>query len=268
MNTIQVTNLLQDYMFTADNLKLFTKHIIQLNLNIKESTKNILQEKNIPMTKEIKEIKNNIPMTIEQSRLLVNNRNRYYKPRQKDSLFWCFYILKNGYSNYEMDISNKYFTVERTEKYRYIEILRNNKDKLKIHNIKPFTEIEDDLGMKDKISVKTFFALCVYENINVLLVNRRKIYEIMCVDNKPINIIHKNNYEHSIELNVTESILNNYKNTYYKPPNLDASLKSISSYTVSELTDICKKLDINIPINEDGKKKSKKDIYELLVLNY
>ena len=24
-----------------------------------------------------------------------------YKPKQKDSLFWCFYILKNGYFNYD-----------------------------------------------------------------------------------------------------------------------------------------------------------------------
>jgi hypothetical protein len=266
MNINDTISLLQDYMFTSDNLKLFTKHIIKLNLDLKESTKNILKQRNkenIPTT-----IEQCSSTTVEQCKLLINNRNKYYKPKQKDSLFWCFYILKNGYSNYEMDISNQYFTVEKKEKYRYIEILRNNKDKLKIHNIKPFTEIENNLGMEDKISVKTFFALCVYENINILLVNKRKIYEIMCLDNKPINIIHKNNHEHFIELNVTSSILNNYRNTYYKPSNLNSSLKSISSYTVSELTDICKKLDINILINEDGKKKTKKDIYELLVLNY
>ena len=54
--------------------------------------------------------------------------------------------------------------------------------------------------------------------------------------------------------------------------NFDATLKSMGSYKLEELTDLCKKLDINI--NEcnnknDGKKRiTKKDIYELLVLKY
>ena len=52
----------------------------------------------------------------------------------------------------------------------------------------------------------------------------------------------------------------------------DATLKSIGSYKLDELLDLCKKLDINIEQNmnkkEDKKKLTKKDIYELLVLNY
>ena len=42
----------------------------------------------------------------------------------------------------------------------------------------------------------------------------------------------------------------------------------MGSYKLDELIDLCKKLNINIEINEDKKKKTKKDIYELLVLNY
>jgi hypothetical protein len=49
--------------------------------------------------------------------------------------------------------------------------------------------------------------------------------------------------------------------------NFDVSLKSIASYKVEELLEMCKKLDINIT-NDNTKKKSKKDIYELLVQNF
>ena len=200
-----------------------------------------------------------------------------YKPKQKDSLFWCFYILKNGFSNYEMDIHNQYFVIEKNEKYKYIEILRNNKDILKIHKIKPYTELEDDLSNKDRISVKTFFALCIVENINVLVINKRKVYELLCtdVDNKqPINVIHRNSetHEHFIELDVTEEIIQNYRDTYYKMPSFDATLKSMTSYKLDELLDLCNKLNINIEQHKnkkEGKHKfTKKDIYELLVLNY
>jgi hypothetical protein len=52
-------------------------------------------------------------------------------------------------------------------------------------------------------------------------------------------------------------------------PNFDVSLKSIASYKVEELLELCKKLDINVIKNDNDKKKqSKKDIYELLVQNF
>jgi hypothetical protein len=60
----------------------------------------------------------------------------------------------------------------------------------------------------------------------------------------------------------------------------DATIKSMGSYKLDELTELCKKLNINIDSNEkcsnekpsnekpSKKKIGKKDIYELLVLNY
>jgi hypothetical protein len=153
-------------------------------------------------------------------------------------------------------------------------MIRNNKDILKLHKIKPFTELEDDLANKEKISVKTFIALCILENINILLVDKRKIFELTCIDiteQNPVHIIHRNSqtYEHHIELNVTNNILQNYREKYYKMSSFDTTLKSIGTYKLDELINLCNKLDINISKNEtDKKKKTKKEIYELLVLNY
>lgn len=283
MNKIAVNNKdiifdLQDYMFTSNNINKYTKHIIQINL-IPQSIKPPKLDKVIEPTNTPNDRK------IPNDRKTQNTKKEtMYTPKQKDSLFWCFYILKNGFSNYEMDIYNQYFVVEKNEKFKYIDMLRKNKDLLKIHKIKPYTELEDDLANKERISIKTFFALCILENINVLLINKRKVYELLCTDvneKNPIHIIHRNSesYQHSIELDVTEEIINKYKDTYYKMSNFDASLKSISSYKLDELLDLCKKLDINISAKynskiednikiEDKQKITKKDIYELLVLNY
>jgi len=250
---------LQDYMFTSKNLTRYTKHMINKPTQLNKSF--LTENKYNKKERKEKPVKDK------------NLSEKMYKPNQKDSLFWCFYILKNGYSNYEMEINNQYFVIEKKEKFKYIDMIRNNKDIIKLHKIKPFTELEDDLANKDKISVKTFFALCILENINVLLVDKRKIYEVICKDidnNHPVYIVHRNriSLEHYIELDVTTDVINNYKNTYYKMNSFDSFLKAMSSYKLEELIDLCKKLEINIEVNSNEKKKTKKDIYELLVLNY
>jgi len=275
---------LQDYMFTSKNINRYTKHIIHFNnenITPKSSLKHI-EETNKKETFDKVEETNNKPKvkkTIDIKEIKHHNQTNkvkvketMYRPRQKDSLFWCFYILKYGFSNYEMEINNQYFVVEKNQKFKYIELLRKNKDLLKLHKIKPLTQLEDDLANKDKISPKTFFALCVLENINVLLVDKRKVYELL-INDSPMNIVHRNNetYYHSIELDVTEEMCNKYRETYYKLTNFDTTLKGIGSYKLQELTELCEKLNINI---EDHKHKTlkqkmtKKDIYELLVMNY
>ena len=254
-----------------------TKNIEQINIEPKSSTKNIEQINKEPKssTKNIEQInKGQINKNVVFQTNYKNKIETMYKPKQKDSLFWCFYILKKGFFNYEMEINNQYFVVEKKEKFKYIELLRKNKDILKIHKIKPLTELEDDLANKDKISIKTFFALCIFENINILLVNNRKIYELLCSDIEPINIVHRNNktYEHSIELDPTNEIIQKYRDTYYKMSSFEGTLKGMGSYKLEELIELCIKLNINIEspkVEEKGKQKmTKKDIYNLLVLNY
>jgi hypothetical protein len=148
-----------------------------------------------------------------------------------------------------------------------------------MHKIKPLSLLEDDLANQERISIKTFFALCIIEKINVILIDKRKIYEILITDDPKIEVIHRNSvsYEHHIELDVPIEKINMYRDTYYKMSSFDVSLKSMASYKVEELLELCKKLDIILPNEnqeetekkgEKKKKLSKKDIYELLVQNF
>ena len=250
-----VVDELQDYMFTGDNLKRFNKHNFGLiGLDSKKLKPNQPRKENT-------EVKTN-----------KKDTDNIYKPYQTDSLFWCFYILKYGLSKYEMEVGNQHFPIEKAEKFKYIETLRKNKDILKINKIKPLSELENDLANNQRISIKTFFALCIMEKINILLVDKRKIYESITADGSKMNVVHRNSvsFEHSIEFNVPDDKLVLFRDTYYKVQGFDSGLKSMTSYKSDELLELCKKLDIDVSNmkGNNSKKPTKKDIYELLVQNF
>jgi hypothetical protein len=247
---------LQDYMFTGDNLNRFNKHnfgLIGLDAKKQNREKFVSSKSEKEKEKEKDKTKDDI-----------------YKPFQTDSLFWCFYILKYGLSKYEMEVGNQHFPIEKAEKFKYIDIFRKNKDILKIHKIRPLADLESDLANSQRISIKTFFALCIIEKINILLVDKRKIYESITNDDTKVNVIHRNGvtYEHHIEYNMPDDKLANYRDTYYKVQGFDASLKSMTSYKVDELIELCKKFGIDTANTGKSKKPAKKDIYELLVQNF
>jgi hypothetical protein len=144
---------------------------------------------------------------------------------------------------------------------------------LKIYKIKPLTEIEQDLANSEQISLKTFFALCVIENINVMVIDKRKYYECIVNDDQDLNILSKddmtNNYV--IQLNVTKEKIQHYRDNYYKIHNFETSLKAMSSYKMEDLHEIGKKLNLDtnkLNDNKDKKKITKKDLYEHIVMNF
>ena len=257
---------LQDYMLTSKNITRFNKDRFGFDRiikhDIKHDIKNDIKHNSTSFVSTLETIKP-IPKVITS-----------YKPSQSDSLFWCFYILKYGYSKYEMEVGNQHFTIEKSEKFKYIDLLRKNKDILKINKIRPLSDLEDDLAHNQRISIKTFFALCILEKINILLVDKRKIYESITNDSSQTHVIHRNSvsFEHHIELNISANKISDIQNTYYKVQSFDSGIKSMSSYKVDELLELCKQLDINVAntnTNEGNKKKlTKKDIYELLVQNF
>ena len=259
---------LSKFMFDNKNLRNFTKHNIDfVSLNDTKST-------NQPP----KKIKVNEPKNFTKEPLKEKVKDTIYKPYKKDSLFWCFFILKHGFSKYEMEIGNQHFLIEKKEKFEYIDLLRmpNNKETIKMHKIKPLSLLEDDLANQERISIKTFFAMCVIEKMNIILIDKRKIYEIITTDDAKIHVIHRNSvtYDHHIELDVSAEKINTYRETYYKMQHFDSSLKSMTSYKVEELLELCKKLEIILPNTNNAndaknqKKLSKKDIYELLVQQF
>jgi len=192
----------------------------------------------------------------------------FFMPQEKDGLFWCFFVIKNGFSAYEYPGTTS-FVNEKALKFKLIETMRENKHVLKTKKIKNIKEdVEDELANKSKIGMKTFIALCASENINVLFIHKKKCFELVSVEENPFHVIHQhdNPEKYCYEMNVTKEAVDKYRNTLFRWESVEKPLKAISAYKSDELFDMCKKLGLEEKI-ENLNKKTKKDLYELLIMN-
>ena len=216
----------------------------------------------------------------EDGEVKITIRDNFFTPSQKDTLFWCFYVIKYGFSEYEF-IGNKAFVKEKDEKFKLIEMLRSNIQLLKTKKVKNIKEhVEDELANKEMIHMKTFIALCIAHNLNVLFIHNRKCYDLCSVEGGKYHVIHyfdnslkdksykvSNDYKanhYSYELNVPDEKLDEYKSNYFVWECMDKPLKSITAYKLEELVILCNQLHIQEKM-KGFKKMNKKDLYELLV---
>ena len=182
--------------------------------------------------------------------------NPFFSPRMIDSLFWCFYVMKNGLVAYEQEPST--FVKEKEEKIKYVLMLRNNKEILKKHKITKLIDIENNLSLDKTINLTTFFALCALENINVVVLQpKTNIYSDLCVNTTSgtMFVLHQDKDRFKLILDQTPLSELTYENTHFKLP-----LKSISAYKLGDLHAICTKLHIIVP----AECKKKQDIYALI----
>jgi len=203
----------------------------------------------------------------------INKRDRPTVPRKKDHLFWCFYIIVNGFSEYEYPGNNS-FENEKREKFRLIEFLRkeNNKAILKKYKIiKVKEDIENDLANKERIGMKTFIALCYTHQLNILFIHRRKCFQIHGGHPEEIyHVVHQYDpphqnshglYKYAYDSDATIEEKTKYRDPtiFYLWETIDKPLKAVSSYKVADLTQICR---IN---HVDSKGKTKPEMYEMLM---
>ena len=199
-----------------------------------------------------------------QSQFIAKDKCNIFTPVQKDTLFWCFYILKYGENNYEM-LDNINIVLEKTLKIDYVEKIRKEKQIVKAYKFATLTHLENQLANEEKIDLNTFFTLCVIENINVLYVCKKTYFELLMNDDK-IHIIRRlDNYSKYGYEGIDQTKNELYRSTLFKVDDVEKPLKSISSYKVSELVEFCNKLGIEIYVKDTTKSKSKKDLYESLI---
>ena len=223
----------------------------------------MLDEKTIQNSLENR-LETNIIKTNKCFEQKSKERINMFTPKQKDSLFWCFYILKYGEQKYEM-LENINIVLEKKLKIEYVEKIRREKQIVKSHKFATLTHLENQLANEERIDLNTFFTLCVIENINVLYVCKKTYFELLMNDDK-IHIIHRlDNYSKYGYEGIEQSKVELYRSTLFKVDSVEKPIKSISSYKVSELVEFCTKLGIEICVKDTSKNKSKKDLYESLI---
>ena len=163
------------------------------------------------------------------------------------------------------------FKIEAETKIKYVEELIKNKDlnlkqyKISKKNVQTsISDIKNCIVLEDLIALSALYKRNLiyivnnmYLNINFGLTSGNNDYDIIIKD--------ENNVEKIPSQLKKEEILKNIKSEYYKIDNVTKKLKSISSYTLNELQEKAKSLNILIK-TEEGKNKLKKDIYEEILI--
>ena len=201
--------------------------------------------------------------TKDESSSSTSPKGDTFFPDVHDSLFWSFYIMKNGQEAYE-SLGKINIVIERKIKIEYIERFREGKQVLKTYKCAPLTHLENVLLNEKQIDIKTLIALCVIEGLSFIYIYKNTYFE-MNIDADESTQIHAivridmpTKYGYKIIQDVKPT-----RESFYKIDNMNKPLKSMSAYKLDELVIFCNKLGMTM--DKDGKKANKKCLYEMLV---
>lgn len=241
---------LAPYMLTMPNLNAIVKHGMRYNNPRKASNKSVAAA--VQMDKKSSLISE------------VQPNDKTFFPCESDSLFWSFYIIKNGQDAYE-SLGKINIVIERKIKIDYIERFREGKQVLKTYKCAPLNHLENALLNEKQIDMKTLVALCVLEGISFMYMYKNTYFEMNIETDETTEIpaIVKMDLPTRYGSKIVADV-QTIRASFYKIDNMNKPLKSMSAYKLEELVVFCDKLGVNMK-TEEGKKVSKKSLYEGLV---
>ena len=204
-----------------------------------------------------------------ESKLDVSiNTENIISPTQKDTLFWCIFILHFGYNEY-LQVSRNYGIKELEVKQKIIEYLNKNPGVLKQTNYKitkaSVQEILSDFLTSQKdTSILCFIAMISYFKMNIIMVDSTNRFMLEFISNKddnlPTYVLHKDGYgKYKVNIEpIPVDNINNMKNTLICLENYMKPLKTVSNYKIDDLIELARKLGV---YNENIKPK-KNELYE------
>ena len=186
----------------------------------------------------------------------------FYIPSEKDSLFWCWFIFKSGFSDYEIN-KEFFFSVEKENKIEFVNKIRNNKKMLKHMKVR-ISEMEGHFANDSILDITYLEPMLIIEKYNFIYMNEKIYYENITYPGNPTCIVKYFNDVDKYGLFLDEKKLFDYKDKLFNVDNIKKPVKGISNYKANELRDICKKLNIDI-MKTPTKTKTKKELYQLVI---
>lgn len=206
------------------------------------------------------------PLKLPKTPLTDNKTKEIFIPSEKDSLFWCFYIMKYGEIQYEM-FENKNIVTEKKIKIDYVEKMRKEKQIIKTYKFSTLTNLENNLANESNLCLTSFLSLCAVENFNILVIKNKTFFELRMNDTEDFFIIYQlNGTRFGLKNSKCEEV-NILKEPLFKIDNIGKPMKAIAAYKLQDLLDISKKLSIETINTTTNKTKNKKDLYENII-NY
>ena len=202
-----------------------------------------------------------------------------FRPHRPDSLFWCLYILLYGSESYEtVNLENRHFIVENKEKIKLVELVRANKQTIKLNRLGSIATIESDLSVSgNSISMTTFAAICILYGIEVLFIDNENstFCEVLSFADEggdsvspTIHVVYKSDssLRFECELNVVKSVARSKCTHFFQLHSINKPIKPISSFTTSELIETCNLPSLRLSVKDNlGKPLSKRVLYDALV---
>lgn len=220
---------------------------------------------------ESDEIYNSIPK-FDVNRPIYSSRLCRLFPKEKDQLFWCFYVIH--FNVYQYETVPNYFVAENEFKIKTIELANENSLILKQNKISK--QIFESC-VQSHLTPPALNAYCFLYKANVFFIHKNSYFEMYYGENKPTFIIEKHDNGYSLQLPVIKTTtktfsrhqiyINEFKEKGYKLDNIEKPLKPFSSYSLPDLTNIASKFDISLTNNEN-KKKTKKELYDEILTKF
>ena len=234
-------SIIQDFVLNERNIEKILQHIIKSNEQVSNKSKEEIKK---PITKN----------------------TQFLLPKFIDTLFWCYYIICNGISAYEI-IHGDGFKDSLEMKIQLVYAVRENKELLKKHKWKR-NAIEDELVNHKTISVSAFMCICAISNFNIVYIDGKKMYTLLNDEDitTNLNIIEKTADGYSIFMGNNTETYQKYiqsREQLWQIDNLTKPLRGISSYKAKDLQKICHKLHINIK-NDKNLPKKKSLLYQMI----
>ena len=261
----QTVDLLQEYVIRLQTVTITMQSTVEAPVIEKQETqiyKKQLEEKKEEKKEEKRETHN-----------INANSNSYlfYVTRDKDKLFWTFYIMLNGEDAYKY-LKTKFVT-EKEIKIGAVEKMRKLPNVFKQHKLNK-VRIENELSGDIPLTLEGFYGLCVIYNISAIFMKKNCYCELYGVGDSSVTHIVEE-VEGGLGIHVfktkeaSSEFVKQVRESKWKMENVLTPIKSISSYTHAELLEIYNKVtSMNINKETTGfsesfkEKKTKQFLYD------
>ncbi len=173
-----------------------------------------------------------------------NSSYLFYITREKDKLFWAFYIMLNGEDAYKY-LKTKFVT-EKEIKISAVEKMRKLPNVFKQHKLNK-VRIENELSGDIPLTLEGFFGLCIIYNISAIFMKKNCYCELYGLgDSSVMHIIEE--VEDGLGIHIFKrkdaslKYAKQIRDSKWKMENVLTPIKSISSYTHAELLEIYDKV--------------------------
>jgi hypothetical protein len=216
--------------------------------------------------KKVDEIEETVEMEVEKEILPA-----LFTPKKQDKLFWALYVLHIGEAEYHM-IGNRHKNAELEEKKKVLDYVLKNRghikslaktNGIKISNIK-MQVVESDLMVDTKTTWYSFWVMCVYYKINVLLVQNNIHMEFKTDSVHDTYLVERSD---DLHITIDQTKITKQKELEIKTnkllvdPFIEKILRGVSSYKIPDLEYMAHLLNVTPEMD----KPKKGDWYDIVI---